>query len=380
MSQIVILGAGFGGLAAANELQRLLGDKHKIILIDKKKKFFVGTSKLWVMLGKRTVESCEKEISLIEKKGIKFINDEVVDINTEEKKVFTTTNYFKYDYLIISPGAELSLEHILGFKENALNLYDMQGVAKIYEELEKFYRGKIVLLISRLPFKCPGAPYEAAFLLDDFFKNKGRREQVSITICTPEPVPLPAAGKHCGNIMVEMLKSRNIILRNSAKALSIDEKRKKIVFEDDKEELFDLLIGVPSHTAPRAVKKFINESGWIPVDKSSLKTSIKSVYAIGDVAGIKLANGMMLPKAGIFAEEEAKVVAFNIASEINEQKETKAFEGKGYCFLETGNNEAAKISGNFFEEPEPKVDILPVSKENYSEKIRFEKQRLDEWL
>jgi len=149
MSQIIILGAGFGGLSSANELHRLLGDKHKIILIDRKKKFSVGASNLWVMLGKRSRESCEKEISLIENKGIKFVNEDIVDINTDEKRVYTTTNYFKYDYLIIALGTELYPEAVMGFKESALNLYEMAGAHDISQEIEKFYRGRIVILMRQ---------------------------------------------------------------------------------------------------------------------------------------------------------------------------------------------------------------------------------------
>ena len=380
MSQIVILGAGFGGLSTANELQKLLGDKHKIILIDKKKKFSVGTSNLWVMLGKRSPESCEKEIMLIENKGIKFVNEEIVEISTDEKKVYTTTNYIKYDYLVIALGAELYPHAIPGFSESAFNLYDMAGAYSISQEIEKFYRGKIVILISRIPFKCPSAPYEAGFLLDEYFKNKERRENISIAICTPELQPLPSGGKSADEFMTELLKAKNISLRTGVKALSIDSQRKIISFENGDEERFDLLIGVPAHIVPNVAKKFVNESNWIPVDKATLMTSVKDVYAIGDVNIIKLSNGMAVPKAGIFADEEGSVVAFNIASEILGKQETKSFEGKGYCFLETGNMESARIDGTFFEEPVPKVVIKPVSRENYYDKLKFETDAIQKFL
>jgi sulfide:quinone oxidoreductase len=380
MSQIVILGAGDGGLTSANELQRLLGEKHKIILIDKRKKYHLGLTKLWVMIGKRLPEECEREISNVEKKGIRFVNDEVVKINIEEKKVYTTTNYFKYDYLIIALGADISLNSISGFKDGALNLYDINSVHQIYQEIEKFYRGNIVLLIPRTPFKCPAAPYEACFLLDDYFRKKGRRESIKITICTSEPHPLPSAGRDCGVMMSNMLLSRDISLRCGVKVISIDNQRKMVLFENENEERFDLLIGVPVHSSPAVVKEFTNENNWIPVDKNTLKTSTQNVYAIGDVSGIKLSNGILLPKSGVFAEEQAKVVAFNIIAEINETNDKKEFQGNGYCFLETGNEEAIRIDGSFFEEPMPKVVVSEIKKENYNEKVRFEKKRLEEWF
>jgi len=44
-------------------------------------------------------------------------------------------------------------------------------------------------------------------------------------------------------------------------------------------------------------------NGWIPVDRTNLKTPYPNVYAIGDV------NSVGTPKAGVFAEGAAKIVA-----------------------------------------------------------------------
>jgi len=377
MSSIIILGAGFGGLTAANELKRLLGDKHAITLIDKKDNFSVSAMNLWVMIGKKKPEECARHIREIESKGIKFVNDTIVRIDTDEKKVFTTTDYYRYDYLIISLGAEYAEDLIPGFKEMSLNLYDINGSYQISQQIEKFYRGKILITIPRLPIKCPGAPYETAFLLDSYMKEQGRRSNVTITICTAEPYPLPSAGKACGNMMIDMLNSRNIKIIQNAKILAADKKKSALILENGIEEGFDLLIGIPPHFLPTILKNFADETSWIPVDRQTLKTKFQNVFAIGDSTSIKLSNGMALPKAGVFAEEEAKIVADIIACDIDGKKSEKTFDGKGYCFLEIGDNQAAKIVGEFFE-PEPIVEIIPPSKEIFYEKVSFVKRRMDE--
>ncbi len=379
MANIVILGAGFGGLTAVNELKRLLNDKHSITLIDRKDVFSVSAMNLWVMLGKKKPEECVKDVKQIEGKGIKFVKDTVVRIDTDEKKVFTTTDYFRYDYLIISLGVEYAEDLIPGFREEAVNVYDINGAYNIFQQIEKFYRGKILIAIPKLPIKCPGAPYETAFLLENYMKEQGRKSNVTITICTAEPYPLPVAGRNCGNIMVNMLGERGIKIIQNAKILAADKRKRALILEDGTEEGYDLLICIPPHFLSPVLKAFADESGWIGVDKQTLRTKHDGVFAIGDAVGIKLSNGMMMPKAGVFAEEEAKVVCEIIADEIDEKKSKRVFDGKGYCFLEIGDNQAAKIVGKFFE-PEPIVEIVPPSKENFYEKVSFVKRRMDELI
>jgi len=111
-----------------------------------------------------------------------------------------------------------------------------------------------------------------------------------------------------------------------------------------------LLIGVPPHEAPKAVKEsgLTNESGWIPVDRQTLETRYPGVYAIGDVATIPIAQGKTLPKAGIFAHYQAEIVAANILSRLNHQPEKGKFDGAGWCAIEMGSGVAAFGNGEFY--------------------------------
>ena len=170
--QIVILGGGAGGLVAANELRKKLGTEHRIVVIDKNSKHVFQPSLLWLMIGQRKPEKIQKELSLLTRKGIEFINDEVKEISISEKSVKTGKGAINFDYLIISLGADLAAESIKGLKESGFNLYSIDSVSKLGKELEKFTDGKIVVLIAGTPFKCPAAPYEAAMLLDYYFKKK----------------------------------------------------------------------------------------------------------------------------------------------------------------------------------------------------------------
>jgi sulfide:quinone oxidoreductase len=105
------------------------------------------------------------------------------------------------------------------------------------------------------------------------------------------------------------------------------------------------------------------------------------VWAIGDVTQIKMANGAPFPKAGVFAEAQGHVVAANIVAEIRGAAGPgPAFDGKGYCFVETGRGEAFAVEGEFLATPAPSVSVAKPSAEAYEKKLAFERDRLKGWF
>ena len=211
-----------------------------------------------------------------------------------------------------------------------------------------FRGGSLRLIVSSTPFKCPPAPYEAAMLIDDYLRSKGLRDKSDIQIFTPEPLPMPIAGPEVGNTVVSMLNEKGIGFHNNTKVSLIDGDSKLIIFENGSREKYDLLIAIPPHTSPKVVRESIGDladaSGWIPVDPKSMQTKHDRVYAIGDVAAVKLQSGMMLPKAATFAFGQAEIVASNLTSSVL-GTETRSWDGFGECFIETGAGFAGYGSG-----------------------------------
>src|SRR3989338_9946947 len=164
---IIILGGGTGGLAAANELKKKVGEKARVILIDKSPHHIYAPSFLWLMLGKRQAEKIQRPLSLLQRKGIEFINEEITKIDLENKLVKTQNQSQQYNYLIVSLGAELIPDKIPDLAESGHNLYALKEVERLRTDLENFPGGKVAVVVSSLPFKCPTAPYEAAFLLNE---------------------------------------------------------------------------------------------------------------------------------------------------------------------------------------------------------------------
>ncbi len=375
MKQILILGGGIGGLVVANELRKKLDKEHKITLIDKNEKHIYAPSFLWVMEGKRNAEKIQKPLEILKNKGIDFVNEKILKIEPEKNIVKTTKKEFSYDYLIISLGAELAPEKIKDLSNGGYNLYQLKDVEKLRDDLKKFKGGKVAIVISSLPFKCPAAPYEAAFLLDEYFSKKGIRRKTEIKIFTPETLPMPSAGPENGKIIASMLGKRNIEFNSELQLVSVDSDKKELKFKEGKIVNYDMLIFVPPHQGPRVIKdsKLGNESGWIPVNKYTLETKYKNVFAIGDVTFITLDSGKPLSKAGVFAHLEAEVVAENIFVEIKGLAPNKKYEGQAYCFLELGYGKAGFAGGNFYAKPAPIIKMRRPGRLWHLGKILLEK-------
>jgi len=377
---ILILGAGFGGLTAAHELRKRLGVEHRVTVVDKQPLFFMGLTKLWVLDGRRSVGDRPGNRSLLARKGIDFLEGEVAGISVEDKFVQVGRQKLAYDYLIIALGADYSMSAPPGLVKHAKNLYLESGCAEIRDELRSIDSGNITILVCGLPFKCPPAPYEAAFLIDDLLRTRGVRGRVAMRMVTPEPHPLPILGVEAGKIVTKLLTEREIDYHPSERVKEI---RPGIMLtESGKQFSQTLLLAVPAHVAPAVVKSagLVDQSGWIPVNPKTLATEHPDVYAIGDCAGPRTVKGQLLPRAGILAEEQGKIVAANLTREIGGDARREEFQGRGVCFMEVGGGRAAPVKANFYAEPTPTWEVTHPNAEGFREKQQFVEDRMKAWF
>jgi sulfide:quinone oxidoreductase len=383
--RIVILGAGFGGLAAANMLRKGLPQQHRVIVIDRKKEFMMGLVNLWILHGDRKLEDAQTPLAGLDAKGIEYLNDEVTAIDTAGMAVSCSKHgRIAYDYLMIALGSELAPEHVSGFAgSGGYDLYDPQQVPPLREKLLSLSRGRVAVCIMGMPYKCPPAPYEAALLIHDLFEKRGVRQDIEIDIYTPTPIALPVAGPEISRSVVSMVEQHGIRFYASHKLRSVADGG-RLEFENGATASCDVLVGIPQHRAPDVVKAsglVAAGAEWMAVDRGTLRTSFKNVFAIGDVTEIKIGQQQLaIPKAGIFAEAQAKVAAQQIIDEINRHEPASRFDGKGFCFMEVGNRQAGYIEADFFASPAPVLRLDPPSPQNYEKKHEFERSRLKEWL
>jgi sulfide:quinone oxidoreductase len=287
----------------------------------------------------------------------------------------------EFDRMVLALGAELAPEGMPGFAETANNVYTLEGAEAAGRALREVREGRVVVLVSRLPYKCPAAPYETAMLADALLRKRGVRDGVTIDVYTPEPFPMPTAGPEMGAALKGLLAERGIGFHSEQTTEEIDADRRELVLSSGGRVPFDVLLGVPPHRAPAIVREsgLGAETGFVPVDRSTLQTHVEEVFAVGDVTAIPIASSKFLPKAGVFAHGEAEVVAERIADELAGKTPRASFDGKGACFVEMGNGVAAYATGNFYAEGGPAIDLRRPGRIWHLGKVAFEQYWLRRW-
>ncbi len=378
---VLVLGGGTGGLVAANHLARNKGGA-RTVLVERDPVYRFAPSFLWVMSGARRPEQVTADLRRLTHRGVELVQAEVRAIDTTAGRVETSTGPVPYDRLVVALGAELAPDALPGFTEAAHSVYTLEGAVSAGRALEEFEGGRVVVVVSRLPYKCPAAPYETALLAEALLRKRGVRSGSTVEVYTPEPFPMPTAGPVLGEALQGILEQRRIGFHPEQSVERIEPEARELVLTSGERVAYDLMLGVPAHRAPAPAREssLAAETGFIPVDRATLATNAEGVFAIGDITTIPVAGGKFLPKAGVFAHGQAKVVARRIAAELSGRAASDAFEGKGACFLEMGGGVAAYATGDFYAEEAPQVTLRRPGRHWHLGKVALEKYWLRRWL
>ena len=380
---IVILGGGTGGVVAANVLRQLVPPAHTITVIDRRENHQFQASFPLVLIGHRRAEDVVRPLSALREKGIEFVQAEITGVDLQTRQVHTNVGTLAYDYLIISLGAERHPQSVPGFKEAVFDAHSLRHLQQLAAELPRFHRGRIVLFISHLPFSGTVGPYEMVLLLSDFFHRQKRRH-VQLTLVTPEPYLLSAAGPRLGPRFQDLCLQQGIRVVTQARVLYLDHRTGHLVLDGGIYIPGDMFIGVPSHRGPTILRKTIlsQDGGWLKAHPYTLATAVPKVFAIGDAVGIRLpVTGAWLPKAGVFAHYQAEMVARNIALELAGKPPRFRFTGKAVgASLITSLGRAMPLSIRAYQPTGPRLSLLPPLRLGYAAKVAFEQYWLNRWF
>jgi sulfide:quinone oxidoreductase len=371
----LVLGAGLGGLVAAETLRKLLPASDRVIAVDRAERHFFPPSLLWLMVGQRKPEDFTRSLDRLIGRGVEFRHGGITRIDPQRREVEIAGETLAADALVIALGAEYAPEAIPGLAQAGLNLYTMEGATASRDALARFAGGRIVVLTAAPMYKCPAAPYEAALLVESHLRQRGVRDKATIEFFAAEPRPMAVTGPEVGAALRGLIEARGIAYHPEHQVKEIDPAARRISFANGVSAEYDLLLYVPPHRAPAVAREagLTNETGWIPVDRHTLRTRYEDVFALGDITIIPLKMGRPLPKAGVFAHGQAEVVAHNIAHAWTGKGAPRRFTGYGMCFIEAGGGRAGIGKGNFYAEPTPQVEMRQPSLMWHAAKILYEK-------
>jgi sulfide:quinone oxidoreductase len=371
----LVLGAGVGGISAAQALRKALPAADRVVLVDRADEHVYQASLPWVLAGSREVSRISRPTQRAAQRGIEFVLGAVTAIEPAERSAIVDGRVLHADALIIALGAEYDLGAVPGLAEAGHCVYTPQGAASGRQALAAFAGGRIGVLTATPHYKCPAAPYEAALLVDGELRRRGLRAATQIDFHAAEAGPMLTAGAEVSAALKQILAEHEIAYHPGRQVAAVDAAARRLRFADGAEAGYDLLLYVPPHRAPAPIHAsgLTSDSGWIPVDRHTLATCFDDVYAIGDVVVLPLAMGRPLPKAGVFAHAQGDVVAHNIAVAWTGRGAPKRFDGVGACFIETGDGRAGMGQGNFYAEPLPAVKLRAPNRLWHGAKVLYEK-------
>jgi sulfide:quinone oxidoreductase len=374
MLRVLVLGAGFGGLELSTMLSEALAGDVEVTLIDKSDAFVFGYSKLDVLFGRTTLDAVRLPYGLLSKPGVRFVREAITAIDPEAKVVTTDGGSYDADVLVVALGADYDMDATPGLADGANEFYSVAGAARQAELVAGFASGHAVLGVCGAPFKCPPAPSECALLLHDQLTARGVRDQCEITFVIPFSTPVPPS-PDTSAALVEAFAERDIKLVPGRRVAALDTARSVVVLDDGGELPYDLFLGVPKHRAPDVViASGMTEDGYVPVDSATLQTRHPGVYAVGDVATVGV------PKAGVFSEGAARVVAEQLIAQARGDGSDASYAGRGSCYIEFGAGRVGRVDVDFLGGPKPTGTFRAPSETLVREKHEFGARRRARWF
>ena len=372
MQQVVVLGGGVGGTLTANLIARKLKKQikrgeAKVTVVDATGNHAYQPGYMYIAMGQERAEKLVRPEKSLLDGNVNLVVGGIERIDTTAQTVALESGAtLAYDQLVIATGSRIVPEEIEHFDEEAHHFYTAEASARLRKALDRFKGGKIVIGIAGIPYKCPPAPLEVAFLIESELRDRKLRDRTELTFLSP--INRAFTIESVSDMATPIFEEKGIRLELLAGIASIDPERKVAITDAFEEHPYDLLIVVPPHKGAQVVidSGLAPKSGWLPTDRHTLqvKTVAKpapgqadadipryaNVYALGD------ATDLPLSKAGSTAHFEAPIVAERVAAAVlGREPEGKdaSYTGKVMCFFEVGDGKGTLLQFDYDHPPKP---------------------------
>jgi len=302
-------------------------------------------------LDLKTPEQFTREQKDLVDPEVKLVVDPAAKIDAQNNKVTGESGReYRYDILLIATGSEVRADITPGLKEGGHDFYTLEGTIQLKDRLVSFQGGKIVCAVE-MPHKCPVAFLEILFMLHDYYKLKGMRDKVELAYTYP--IETVHQKPEVARFVKPLLDKSGIRYHTGFAVSGVNATAKKVLAKDGRELGYDLLISIPTHRAPKVIFEsgLGDNQGWIDVDPRTLKMAgVENVYVIGDATNLHQKG---VSKAGSAAHYQSEVIAQNVAQELRGLRPNTFYDGKVFCFIETGLDEATCIQFDYETPPTP---------------------------
>jgi sulfide:quinone oxidoreductase len=350
--KILIVGGGLSGTIVANGLCRQLREELSsgsvtITMLGATDKHMYQPGLLYVPFGRMREAELFRDQRKVLDRRVPYFVDPAKNIDVDKKTVTTESGKtHSYDFLVIATGSRIRPDNIPGMTEGGHWFYDLEGARKMRDALTAFKGGKIVVNIN-VPHKCPVAPLEITFMLRDYLAGRGLLDKSEITYTYP--IGRLHALEPVAHWAVPAFEHANIKSETFFNTKSVDAKAKTITSEEGKTLPYDLLVTVPPHSGQKVITDSnLGAGGWVPTVKNTLlREGSDNVFIVGDTTNIPIS------KAGSTAHFEADTVIDNLSSLIKEDRWARDYDGKVFCFVETGFSTGTYVWFNYTTPPNP---------------------------
>ncbi len=346
-NDVLILGGGVGGTIVANLVAKEVGERARVTLVDTTGVHVYQPGFLYVAVGHENPANLKRAESSLLRQEVKLVIDQATLVDTKAQKVVLRSGRtMRYDELLLATGSRTVLDEVPG-GAGAHEFYTMDGAIRLSKALNGFEGGTIVIGVAGIPYKCPPAPVEFAFLLDDYLRSRHIRDKSEIKLLSPlnRAFTIEATSK----LVQPILAERGIELMGFFNVETVDPIAKTVTSLEGETVGYDLLVLVPPHRGQKLIEDsgLGDERGWVPVDKNTLKhIRFEQIWAIGDTTNIPIS------KSGSVAHYEATVAAAEISAVVKgEAPPAHVYDGKVMCFLETGHGQATTIRFDYDHPP-----------------------------
>lgn len=366
MANVVVIGAGLGGLPAAYELRHFLPAEHQVTLISEHDQFTFIPGLIQVALDLKSMKHVQLDLApLAQRHKLNLVQDRVTGLDPVQRKItLASGDTLSYDYLTVATGASLAFDLIPGLGPHGgytQSVCTPDHALAARQAWREFVKNPGPMVVGAAPGAgCFGPAYEFILMAERELRRLGIRDQVPITYITPEPYVghLGVSGvKNARELTADLMKKRGVEFIDNAAITQVSPDA--VTLSDGRQIPFRYSMILPSFRGAQFIREvpgLADEKGFIPVLPTQRHPEFPEIYAAG--VSIKLAQPdqtkvpIGLPKSGQMAEAMATAAAHNIAVDLG------AIHGPlqvptldALCFAEFGETGIAYIAAPVIPDP-----------------------------